>query len=1101
MAATDREVGTVGGGRRLAIRSQAICADGEHLLTAVATDLAGNVGTASATFTAVIDTSAPLPPTGLSLTPATDSGMSSTDGITNIANPTATGTAEGGALVTLFVNGQSVGQGTANSPWTIATGSLADGGYPLTASAEDLAGNISSTSAAYSIMIDTVAPSEPQFALSSTSNTESANDKQTTAARVTLVGQTEGRATVTLVERALNSLAALSGGFQIPGVSLVVGDNLLTAHAADLAGNTGTFQLTLHRLDQPTSTDPVLAWNQTLLEAIRRDATAPPVASRFMAMVHAAIYDAVAAIENKPSLFVALDAPVGTSAEAAVAAAAHRVLLYAYPAQKTAFDTALASSLAGIPDGQGKTDGLALGRATADAVIAIRSRDGWNDFEPYVGSTDVGAWRPTAPMFAPALLPQWATLEPFTLDSPSQFRPVAPPAITSVEYASAVTEVQLLGSATSTARTAEQTEIARFWADNGGTYTPPGHWNQIAAEVATAEGNSLADNARLFAELNLALADAAITAWDAKYAYGFLRPITAVREAGQDNNDGTIADRSWTPFLVSPPFPEYVSGHSTFSGAAAAILTDAFGTNVTFTTASLGMPGIERTFTSFTQAADEAGRSRIYGGIHFEFSNQVGLAAGRNVAAQVLDTFSFSTDMKAPVILVDNANGGAFADNVTLTGRVLDNLSGVASFESSLDGGAFAPLSFNAFGGFTHTTVLQVTGADDGAHTITLRATDAEGNVSTQLFSFILDTLPPSITITTPGEGTDLLAGARLEGTASGTGSSLTAMSYKIDSGAVMPLTVSATGSFATQIDLSRLATGDHTLTLSARDAAGHTITINRAVKLPALVPLAVASFLPLNNATEVGVTFRPKVNFTRPIDTSTLTHSNFYVSDAAGNVLPTTIVPANDGSFAWLFVRDPLPGAARVTVTVDGSSIRAADNSLLDADGDGTPGGTLRYSFNTVSRTNLDHTSITGILADPGPDLQPGTRDDVQSGADGVLMTADDVYLLPIAGAKIFILGREDQAVFTDADGRFTLNAIPVGNVKLAINGLTATNAPSGLYFPEMVMDLTVKPGIVNTVMQAMQTDSVKRAKSTNRASTCRDFNRRCYKPSTTTT
>src|SRR5262249_7147764 len=163
--------------------------------------------------------------------------------------------------------------------------------------------------------------------------------------------------------------------------------------------------------------------------------------------------------------------------------------------------------------------------------------------------------------------------------------------------------------------------IARFWADGSGTVTPPGHWNQIAAEIANSSTNNLADNARLLAELNFALADAGIVAWDAKYHYGFWRPITAIRESDIDNNPDTEQEPGWNSLLITPPFPEYISGHSTFSGAAATILTFAFGDNFAFSTTSPGLPNVTRSFTSFQQAAEEAGRSRIYGGIHYQFSN------------------------------------------------------------------------------------------------------------------------------------------------------------------------------------------------------------------------------------------------------------------------------------------------------------------------------------------------------------------------------------------------------------------------------------------------------------------------------------------------
>ena len=181
-----------------------------------------------------------------------------------------------------------------------------------------------------------------------------------------------------------------------------------------------------------------------------------------------------------------------------------------------------------------------------------------------------------------------------------------------------------LGAVNSTTRTADETQIAKFWNDGAGTYTPPGHWNAIAEQVAQQQGDSLSQDARLFAELNIAEGDAAIVAWDAKYTYNTWRPIQLADGAGTAVNSQIETIANWEPLINTPPFPEYVSGHSTFSGAAAAILTAVFGDNYSFTATSIGLPGVTRTYTSFEQAAEEAGMSRIYGGIHFLFSDTAG---------------------------------------------------------------------------------------------------------------------------------------------------------------------------------------------------------------------------------------------------------------------------------------------------------------------------------------------------------------------------------------------------------------------------------------------------------------------------------------------
>jgi hypothetical protein len=208
-----------------------------------------------------------------------------------------------------------------------------------------------------------------------------------------------------------------------------------------------------------------------------------------------------------------------------------------------------------------------------------------------------------------------------------------------VRYAQDYDQVKALGAKTSAVRTAEQTEIARFWADGAGTVTPPGHWNMIAADVAQQRGNTLAENARLFALVNIAMADAGIVSWDAKYHYNLWRPITAIREGDDDGNDATAGDATWEPLLATPPFPECTSGHSTFSGAAATILASLYGDDFAFTTDSDGLPGVTRSFLSFSDAADEAGISRIYGGIHFQFSNEQGLATGRGLGEYVAGNY------------------------------------------------------------------------------------------------------------------------------------------------------------------------------------------------------------------------------------------------------------------------------------------------------------------------------------------------------------------------------------------------------------------------------------------------------------------------------
>ena len=421
--------------------------------------------------------------------------------------------------------------------------------------------------------------------------------------------------------------------------STVIQDKLTGEYLAVLPGvNSSSINrsnFTTHR-----SGNPVTDWNTILLDAVRTASSAPPLASRNMAMVHAAIYDSVNSISKKYSAYlVSIDAPAGASAEAATAAAAHRTLVGLYPAQAGKFDAALQSSLAKIPDGKAKQDGIALGQQVAEQFISLRNTDGITKVVEYTPSTDPGTWVPTPPALAAALAPQWPQVTPFAMTSGSQFRPPGPPALEGAKYAEEVNYVKEIGKIDSLTRTPDQTAIAKFRANGAGTFTPPGHWNQIAEETATLTGQSLEDSARLFALLNIALADAAISCWDAKYEYNLWRPVTAIRQADTDNNPNTTADAQWLPLVTTPPFPEYMSGHSTFSGAADAVMSSVFGSDFGFGDKGDRSVNSLRTYENFSQAADESGMSRIFGGIHFMSANVDGLSSGRNLGNYVVQNF------------------------------------------------------------------------------------------------------------------------------------------------------------------------------------------------------------------------------------------------------------------------------------------------------------------------------------------------------------------------------------------------------------------------------------------------------------------------------
>jgi membrane-associated phospholipid phosphatase len=383
--------------------------------------------------------------------------------------------------------------------------------------------------------------------------------------------------------------------------------------------------------------DLVLKWNEIALTAIRTDRTPPPMAARNLAIMHIAIYDAVNAVAPTHRACFISAVPQGeTSAPAAAASAGHYVLASLYPALKAHIDTELSRCLTTLPADAARDNGVELGRFVAGRVLEWRRNDGAANPGRYNVRQALGIWQPTPPRYLSPLLPEWGNVEPFVMRKGTQYQPAGPPPLNSQAYAQAFNEVKAIGGRTGTTRTPEQTQIAFFWADDLGTSTPPGHWNQIAQDVARQRGTSLADNARLFALLNISLADAGILCWVIKFSYDYWRPVTAIQHADADDNPATEPDPGWLPLLDTPPFPSYTSGHSTFSGAGATALARFFGRDdVPFTTVSEGLPNVRRSFAGFWQAAEEAGMSRIYGGIHYQFDNTDGLATGRVLSEYV----------------------------------------------------------------------------------------------------------------------------------------------------------------------------------------------------------------------------------------------------------------------------------------------------------------------------------------------------------------------------------------------------------------------------------------------------------------------------------
>jgi membrane-associated phospholipid phosphatase len=388
-----------------------------------------------------------------------------------------------------------------------------------------------------------------------------------------------------------------------------------------------------------TRANQAVVWNSVVLQAIRDTKAPPPNSARELAIVAISVFDAVNAIAPKYASYgITVKAPRTASADAATASAAYTALVGLFPTEKAMLDAELDVSLAAIPNGVAKNQGIALGKSVATQILALRSHDGSSVKGVYSPTPGPGVWVPTPPLFAPPIDPAWGSVTPFALTSGSQFQPPPPPAIDSAQYAAELNQVKAIGGKISSVRTADQTAIAHFWADQTGpTFDPPGHWNQIAEIAAVSRKSSLETTARTLALVNMALADAGIEAWGVKYVYNTWRPVTAAQNGDGGVNPLITPDPTWTPLWPTPPFPSYVSGHSTFSSAAAAVLTSIYGSKFAFT--DPGDPSqhlTPRSFSSFTQAAQEAGMSRIYGGIHFMSDNTAGLALGQQIGSYVI---------------------------------------------------------------------------------------------------------------------------------------------------------------------------------------------------------------------------------------------------------------------------------------------------------------------------------------------------------------------------------------------------------------------------------------------------------------------------------
>lgn len=371
--------------------------------------------------------------------------------------------------------------------------------------------------------------------------------------------------------------------------------------------------------------DEVTDWHRHMLGALTSAGTNPVVSSRDAALVSAAMFDAVNGIERRyEPIHVSPAAAPGASKRAAAVQAAYVVLLARFPAQAADLNAKRQASLAAIGNGSSQARGVEWGQTVAQAILAWRSTDGFTPAPaPFVGGLELGRWRPTPPAFAAGAAPQFATMTPWGLESPQQFRPLGPPALASLEYLVDYEETKQMGRAKSGLRTTDQTEACFFWNSSTPTYL----WNRAALDLTAGDDASLSDHGRLFARLNLAVADALIACWDAKYFYQFWRPITAIQ----------LEDPTWVPLFATPAHPEYPSGHSTLAAAAATVLIEHYGDDTPFVLESQPDPDWLRFFPSFSSALADVTDARVFAGIHFRSACDDGQVVGGEVAAYILD--------------------------------------------------------------------------------------------------------------------------------------------------------------------------------------------------------------------------------------------------------------------------------------------------------------------------------------------------------------------------------------------------------------------------------------------------------------------------------
>ncbi len=389
--------------------------------------------------------------------------------------------------------------------------------------------------------------------------------------------------------------------------------------------------------------DVVLQWNRVLMETIltpgQHPATIMPV--RSYAMMHAAMFDAANSIDGSYMPYLT-DVPGSQNAsiEAAAAQAARDVLAALYPTRVAVFDAQLAISLQGIEENRVQ-QGIRVGQIVAERMLSARANDGWNVTPPpYTLPTTPGNWQPAPPANAAATFTHYPSVIPFAISSATHFAPNPPPAMTSAQYAADLNEVKEIGSLNSVTRTADQSLVARLWANVG---TPTNFllvWNNVARTVSLAQEISTVERARLFALTNISLHDALQTTFASKFEHGLWRPVTAIRRADEDGNAATSPDPEWSSLIQSPPYPSYAGNMAAIGTSQSTILALFFGRDdIRFDHTWTGAGGATRSYAGFGAMADEQARARVYGGIHFTFDNVAGQSVGTNVANYVFSKF------------------------------------------------------------------------------------------------------------------------------------------------------------------------------------------------------------------------------------------------------------------------------------------------------------------------------------------------------------------------------------------------------------------------------------------------------------------------------